>query len=186
MGAEFEDLTGALKKAAQALREADLPFIVAGGLASYARGGPPTEHDVDLALRPADAERALTVLEKSGMRGERPPEEWLFKVFDPSANEAMIDIIFRPVGIDIDDGFFDRADEMEVEAVKMLVMSADDLLTTKLLALSEHHVDYDSVLEIGRILREQIDWEDVRRRTEHSPYARAYFTLVNELGIVQV
>jgi predicted nucleotidyltransferase len=183
MSAVFEDLTAALKKAAKALRDADVPFLVAGGLASYARGGPPTEHDVDLAVKPADAERALAVLEKAGMRGERPPEEWLFKVYDEEANDAMIDIIFRPVDLDIDDGFFERADEMEVEAVKMAVMSADDILTTKLLALSEHHVDYDSVLEAARSLREQIDFESVRERTTSSPYAKAFFTLVEELGI---
>lgn len=181
MGAAFDDLAAALKKVAHALREGGVEFIVAGGLASYARGGPPTEHDVDIAVRPDDAERALGILEKAGMRGERPPEEWLFKVYDD--NDAMIDIIFRPVGIDIDDGFFERADEMEVEAVKMAVMSADDILTTKLLALSEHHSDYESVLEVSRSLREQIDFAAVRRRTEASPFAKAFFTLADELGI---
>jgi len=35
----------------------------------------------------------------------------------------------------------------------------------------------------GRALREQIDWEDVRARTAKSPYARAFFCLVEELGI---
>ena len=183
MGAEFADLTAALKKAARALREAEVPFIVAGGIASYARGGPPTEHDVDLAVKPADADRALAVLEKAGMRSERPPEEWLYKVYDQECGDAMIDIIFRPVGMDVDDGFFDRADEMEVEAVSMAVMSADDILTTKLLALSEHHVDFDSVMEVARSLREQIDFDSVRSRTESSPFAKAFFTLVDELGI---
>jgi hypothetical protein len=32
-------------------------------------------------------------------------------------------------------------------------------------------------------LREQIDWDELRRRTEHSPFAKAFFTLVEELGI---
>ena len=31
----------------------------------------------------------------------------------------------------------------------------------------------------------QVDWDDVRRRTEGSPYARAFFTLVEELGVVE-
>jgi hypothetical protein len=34
-------------------------------------------------------------------------------------------------------------------------------------------------------LREQIDWEEVRRRTASSPFARAFFTLVEELEIVR-
>jgi hypothetical protein len=66
----------------------------------------------------------------------------------------------------------------------MLVMRVDDLLTSKLLALTEHHLDYGPVLEIARALREQIDWAELRRRTGHSPFARAFFVLACELGLV--
>jgi len=38
-------------------------------------------------------------------------------------------------------------------------------------------------LEISRALREQVDWNEVRRRTEHSPFARAFLNLVVDLGI---
>ena len=41
------------------------------------------------------------------------------------------------------------------------------------------------MLKIARTLREQIDWEDVRERTAESPFARAFFTLVEGLGIVE-
>jgi hypothetical protein len=54
---------------------------------------------------------------------------------------------------------------------------------TKLLAMKEHEVDYESVLEIARAVREQIDWYEVRARTEHSPYAKAFMTLVDELEL---
>ena len=50
--------------------------------------------------------------------------------------------------------------------------------------MGEHQLDYDAVLEIARTTREQIDWEAVRRRTADSPYAQAFFTLVEELGVV--
>ena len=66
----------------------------------------------------------------------------------------------------------------------MLVMPVDDLLVSKLLSLTEHHLDFGRALEISRALREQIDWSDVRRRTEHSPFARAFLKLVVDLGIV--
>jgi hypothetical protein len=33
-------------------------------------------------------------------------------------------------------------------------------------------------------VREQVDWTQVRARTEGSPYAKAFFTLVKELGII--
>jgi len=41
------------------------------------------------------------------------------------------------------------------------------------------------VLELARSLREQIDWDAVRARTAESPFAKAFFTLVEELGIVE-
>ena len=36
-------------------------------------------------------------------------------------------------------------------------------------------------LEVGRALREQIDWDAVCERTSQSPYARAFFCLAHEL-----
>jgi hypothetical protein len=67
----------------------------------------------------------------------------------------------------------------------MRVLTATDILAAKLLALKEHEVDYESVLEVARALREQLDWDDIRRRTGHSPYAKAFFTLVEELGVLE-
>ena len=63
-----------LKKAAAALREAQVPFFLAGGLASWARGGPPLEHDVDFMIMEQDVERAADALAAAGFRIERPPE----------------------------------------------------------------------------------------------------------------
>jgi hypothetical protein len=57
------------------------------------------------------------------------------------------------------------------------------VLVAKLLALREHQVDYDQVLELARTVREQIDWDEVRERTSDSPFAKAFFTLVDELGV---
>ena len=66
----------------------------------------------------------------------------------------------------------------------MRVASLEDILVTKLLALNEQKLDYGAVVEISRSLREQIDWDHVRSRTDESPYAKAFFTLVEELGIL--
>lgn len=67
----------------------------------------------------------------------------------------------------------------------MLVMSPEDILVTKLLALDEHDLDYERHLEFARSLRERVDWDEVRRRTEDSPYSKAFFTLLEELGILE-
>ncbi|HUQ22355.1 MAG TPA: nucleotidyltransferase [Gaiellaceae bacterium] len=178
----FPELIEAMKQAAAALRDADVPYILGGGLAAWARGGPPTEHDVDFFVREEDAARALDALEAAGMKPERPPEGWLTKAW---AGETLIDLIFHPAGGPIDDGYFERAEEMEVASQRMPVAALADVLTTKLLALTEQEPDFSPVLELARSLREQIDWELVRERTAESPFARAFFTLVEELGVVE-
>jgi hypothetical protein len=178
---QFEALLATMKRAGGALNEADIPFVLGGGLACWARGAPRTEHDVDFLVRPSDAERAQQALAAAGMRTETPPEGWLLKAYD---GEVLVDLIFEPQGGPIDDGIFERADELEVHAMRMQVAAVEDVLVQKLLALKEQEPDFSSVLELARALREQVDWDDVRRRTEGSPFAKAYFTLLDELEIV--
>jgi len=179
---EFEQLLDAMKRAAGVLNEAGIPFVLGGGLACWARGAPKTEHDVDFLLRPGDVERARDALAAAGMRTEKPPEGWLLKAYD---GDVLIDLIFDPQGGPIDDAVFDRAEEMEVYATRLQVSALEDVLVQKLLALREQQPDYSSVLELARSLREQVDWDDVRERTESSPFGKAFFTLLDELEIVQ-
>ena len=176
----FSHMEASLKKAAAGLREAGIPFLLGGSLASWARGGPETTHDLDFMIKPEDAERALEVLEALGMKSERPPEEWLLKAWD---DDVLIDLIFGPSGIEMTDEVIERGETLNVLSMEMKVMSLEDVLTTKLEALREHELDYSGVLQIARALREQIDWRVVRDRTEGSPFAKAFFVLVEELGI---
>ena len=170
-----------MKKAAAALRDADVPFVLGGGLAAWARGGPSSEHDVDFLVKPEDAERAVGALEGVGMRIERPPEGWLLKAFD---REVMVDVIYDPSSGPVTDEVIERGEEREVLSTRMRVMALEDILVTKLLALDETHLDLGGTLEMARSVREQVDWDEVRERTKASPYAKAFFALVEELGVV--
>jgi len=185
VASEDDQLNGmvpTLKRSAAALRDSGIPFLVAGGVASWVRGGPATDHDLDFLVKPEDAEKALSVLTELGLRPERPPEEWLYKAYD---GDVMVDLIFRPAGLEMSDEVIGRGEELEVEAMTMRVMRPEDLLVTKLHAMTEHSINYRSCLEIARALREQIDWDDVRSRTEGSAFAAAFFTLLDELEIAQ-
>ena len=96
----FSELEQTLKKAGAALRDAGIEFLLGGSLASWARGGPVTRHDLDLVIRPDDRERAAAALQAVGMRIEDPPEEWLVKAWD---GDILVDLIFHPKGIAVDD-----------------------------------------------------------------------------------
>jgi predicted nucleotidyltransferase len=179
---KMDELLHAMKHGAAVLRDHDIDFALAGGMAVYARGGPESGHDVDFIIKPEDADKALEALAEDGWRCERPPEGWLVKVYDE--RDAMIDLIYAPNHVPVDDEMLERATELEVYAIEMKVMSVTDVLATKLLALKEHEVDYESVLEVARACREQIDWDVLRERTAGSPYAAAFFTLAEELGLM--
>jgi hypothetical protein len=179
----FDELIEAMKAGAGILQDAEIPFILGGGLAAWARGGPKTEHDVDFLILPEDAESALAAFEAAGWKTERPPEGWLYKAWHE--NGGLVDLIFNPSGGQITDEIMENAPVLEVMALRIRVFSLEEVLTSKLLAITEQTPDFAAVLELARALREQIDWGTVRRRTEASPFAKAFFTLVEELGIVE-
>jgi hypothetical protein len=177
----FADLEATLKKSAAALREAGVPFLLGGSLASWARGGPETRHDLDLMIKREDVDRALQALVDAGMRAEDPPEEWLVKAWD---GDVLVDLIFWPKGLPIDDDVIARGEEMAVLSMSMRVMAMEDVLITKLMAISEHHLRFEGLIAIARALREQIDWAHVRAATADSPFARAFFVMIEGLGIL--
>jgi hypothetical protein len=176
---EFEAIQATLKRTVAALREAGVDFVLGGSLASWARGGPESHHDRDLILTPQEAERALAVLAEAGMRPERPVEGWLYKAWD---GEVLIDLIFSPSGLDVNE-VIARGQELPVLGMTLRTMALEDVLATKLLALSEHRIEYTGPLQTARALREQIDWRKLREQTRGSPYADAFFVLLDGLGV---
>lgn len=178
---ETAAITATLKRASAALRDADVPFALAGSVAAWARGGPAPCNDLDLAVPRAHAERALEALAAAGMQPERPPEGWLLKACDDG---VMVDLIWDFEGLEDTETVLARAETLSVQAVRMQVMAIDDVLVSKLCAHDEHSLDFGPTLAIARALREQVDWASVRARTAPSPYARGFFALLEALGIV--
>jgi hypothetical protein len=128
-----------------------------------------------------DLERALQALSEAGMRIDDPPEEWLVKAWD---GDVLIDLIFAPKGLPIDDEVIARGDEMSVLSMQMRVMAIEDVLITKLMAITEHQLRFEGPLAIARALREQVDWAHVRAATASSPFARAFFVMLEGLEIL--
>ena len=177
----FADIERTLKRSAAALEGAGVPFLLGGSLASWARGGPETRHDLDLMIKPEDVGRAGEALAAAGLRLEEPPEQWLVKAWD---GEVLVDLIFAPSGLEMTDAVIARGEVLAVLSMDIRVMALEDVMTTKLMALTEHALRYEGLLRVARALREQIDWEQVRAATRASPFARAFFVLAEGLGVV--
>ena len=176
----FNALIDTMKVAVAVLRDAGVQFMLGGSMAAWARGGPEPDNDLDLMVNPEHAQAALEALEAAGMRTELPPEEWLYKAWH---GQVMIDLIFRPTGLELTDEVFARGERIPVMAIETPVMGLEDVLVTMLYALDEHALDYSRLIPIARALREQIDWPQLRARAAGSPYAKAFVTMVEGLGI---
>jgi hypothetical protein len=178
--ADPDALRQAMKKVAVTLKRTDIPFALAGGYAAYARGGPESDHDVDFYLTREDVESAEKVLGDAGLRVEHPPEDWLVKVYD---GDAMVDLIFAPTGYEVTREKLERATEVEVDAVAMPVLPATDVIGSMLLAMKESYCDFQGLFPIARMLREQVDWEQLDTDTAHNPFAQAFLWLCGELQL---
>ena len=177
----FGPILATLRKVVAILRDAEIPYLVGGSLAAWARGGPEVTNDLDLMVRRADAERALQRLVDAGMRPERPPEEWLLKAWD---GDVLVDLIFETVEGEVTDEVLAAGEEMTVTSVAMNVLRLEDMFALRLQTLNEHYLDYAALLKMARALREQVDWDAVRARVRHTPYGRAFFTMLEGLGVV--
>jgi Uncharacterised nucleotidyltransferase len=176
-----EGLATTLKRVAAALKQSGIPFALGGSFAVYAHGGHSSDHDVDFLIREQDKERALEELAAVGFEVAEPPEDWLVKVYD---EDRMVDLIFRPVESPVTDETLADTEMLSVEAITMPVASATQLMIHKLLSYTQHHCDFATGLPVARSLREQIDWERVRRETIESPYAEAFLVLLDRLDVV--
>ncbi|RSM54059.1 hypothetical protein DMB66_37585 [Actinoplanes sp. ATCC 53533] len=176
-----EGLVNTLKRVASVLKQAEVPFALGGSFAVYAHGGHSSDHDVDFLIREQDKARALEELAAVGFEVVQPPEDWLVKVFDDG---RMVDLIYRPVESPVTDATLRDTVMRPVEAINMPVLSATQLMVHKLLSYTQHYCDFATGLPVARSLREQIDWDRVRRETAKSPYAEAFLVLLDRLDVV--
>lgn len=178
------ELREALKRVAVALKRSGIPFALIGGYAVWARGGPEPEHDVDFMVADDDAPAAAEWLASEGFQVVQPPEDWLFKVFDGDGEDApMVDLIFRLNGTTVEGPILERAQVVDVLSVHMPVLSATDLVASKMQALHEHSCDVGKVLPSARALREQVDWPTLREQVAGNPFAEACLFLLDRLDV---
>jgi putative nucleotidyltransferase-like protein len=175
-------LRNTLKVAASALKQHGPDFALGGGYALWARGAPEPEHDVDFVVAEDNADQAAATLHEAGFEVERTPEDWLFKAH---SDGVFVDVLHRLNGTPVGPEVLSATDELEVIGLRMPVLRPTDVITTKLQSMSEHYCDFAALLPTVRAVREQLDWESIRRDTADSDFAAAFLFLTDRLGISQ-
>ena len=175
------DLRDALKHAASALKAHGPEFALAGSYALWVYGGPEPVHDVDFVVAEEDTEAAALTLEKAGFRIERTPEDWLFKAC--VEEHFVIDVLHQLNGKPMTADDIASAEELDVLAIRMRVLSPTHVMTEKLNSLNEHNCNFAALLPAVRAVREQVEWEKLRADIAENDFAVAFLVLTDRLGI---
>jgi hypothetical protein len=152
------------RRTIETLREAEIPFMVAGAYAFGVYTGI-TRHtkDLDFFLRPSDLDRALEHFRSDGFETERTFPHWLAKV---KCGEDCLDLIYRAGNgrCEIDDSWFERAREDEVLGCRALLCSPEDMLWMKSYIMERERFDGADVIHLIQSCAERLDWGHLVRR----------------------
>jgi predicted nucleotidyltransferase len=188
---EGERFNRTLFSALDAIEASHISYALIGGVAASGLGRPRSTHDIDIFVRPEDAESTLTALTGAGFETERTDDRWLFKGF---RDNHMVDIIFKSWGdIYFDDEMEEHIHYVNFHGRRVRVVNPVDLIIIKCAVHSEsgpHHW-HDALALLSHA---KIDWAYLLRRSHKAPrrllalliYAQSNDILIPNLVIVQL
>lgn len=156
-----------LPRAVTVMRESGIPHCFIGGLAATVHGRPRHTKDLDVFVRPEDANRALEAFAADGWATERSNPQWIFK----AATEGfLVDLIF----MSSDGTVFDPEMERHVRlhdhlGVQIPLAPAEDVIVMKVWAFREdtpqQWFDCLAMIDTGKI-----DWGYLVDRVRAKPH----------------
>ena len=163
LAARFDRVLG---QTVEALEESGLRYAFIGGIASGGLGRPRSTHDIDVFVRPEEAELALRALAKKGFRTEKTDPNWLYKGFKEN---ILVDVIFKSKGeIYLDTEMYQRMITAEFHGKQLRLVAPEDLIIIKAAAHSEltpgHWHDALALLSHATL-----DWDYLIRRARRAP-----------------
>ena len=149
----------------EALERSDVPYAFIGGVASATFGRPRWTHDVDLFVRPDQAEPALDALDAAGFVTQKTDHFWLYKGLKEG---VLVDVIFRSTGdMYFDEEMLDRSVVRDFKGHKLRVISPEDLIVIKAVVHDEKTPRhwYDA---LGIIAQADLDWDYLVHRARRA------------------
>jgi predicted nucleotidyltransferase len=160
---ESERLLAILDDAVDALRGADITFLLMGGLATSVLGRGRGVTDIDLFVRDRDVGSVLSVLEQAGFDTMIASPNWLAKGFKGG---VLVDVISRSThDITLTDDILEHAIEADVHGRRILCVAPEDLIVMKAVATTEDTARYwfDA---LSLLSRPDLDWDYFARRAK--------------------
>jgi hypothetical protein len=141
-----------------ALQAAELPFLVGGAYAFTRHTGIERRtKDLDLFVRPEDAERTLAILEETGCETELTFTHWLGKA---RRNGDFIDIIFSSGNglATVDDRWFAHSLPDEVLGRPVRLCPVEEMLWSKLYVMERERFDGADAMHLLLHNLDRLDW----------------------------
>lgn len=175
-----EHPTAAYATALAALRAARVPHVVGGGLAIQHYGRRRSTKDLDLFIRPQDAEAALNALVAAGFTTMDTDAPWLRKAV---REDAHIDLIVVSMGlIYLKDEEIDRSLPVEIGGVPTRIFLPEDMLLRKIYVLRDEGPDWHDAFSILESEGAKLNWTMLERE-ELDPRPLAGFLLVADAHV---
>jgi predicted nucleotidyltransferase len=160
------NIINTLFAAIEAIETKGIPYALIGGIAAKELGRPRVTHDIDIFVKPDDAENILEILKQNGFETEKRDPFWLYKAW---RDEVLVDVIFRSCG----DIYFEEEVRNHVRRIPydgkfINAISPEDFIVIKAAAHQEdnphHWHDALAVLTQGNI-----DWNYLFKRSRYCP-----------------
>jgi predicted nucleotidyltransferase len=147
------------------LERAGVPYVVGGGIAVAAYGRKRATKDIDLYVKPEDTKRALDTLQDAGFE-INPMEDvkWLAKGYKGG---IPVDFILENIGgVVATDETIERGRHMCVSGCRMFIMSPEDLVFRKVLAMRCMRDDWYDCIAVLSNTYQTFDWNYFLRLVE--------------------
>jgi predicted nucleotidyltransferase len=160
------EINSTLFAAIAIIEEKNIPYALFGGMAGKELGRPRMTHDIDIFIRPDDADTILELLKSKGFETEKRDPLWLYKAWK---DEVLVDLIFRSCGdIYFEEEVRSHVRRIPYEGKYINTIGPEDFIVIKCAAHREdnphHWYDALSVLKQGKI-----DWDYLIKRARYCP-----------------
>lgn len=152
------------RRSMQVLQNANIPFLIAGaGAVRFYTGVSRQTKDFDLHLRPHHIDGALDAFAHAGYKTEKTFPHWLAKA---KRGRNCVDLIFRAGNglCEVDDSWFERAQDEDVLGVTVKLSAPEDMLWMKAYIMERERYDGADVAHILESCAETLDWPHLLRR----------------------
>ncbi|MDQ3878258.1 MAG: nucleotidyltransferase family protein [Actinomycetota bacterium] len=164
--AQFERLKETLAEAIGIVDDEGVPYAVAGSLACITWGRPTALGDIDIVVRPQDAQRTLKAFEKADYKCEVEDPQWLYKA---KKGRITVDLIFEmEKSLYLDEAMAEHVRAEEVIGVQLKLMSPEDFLVSQAISFKEDTPEY-WYNALGVLSKTDIDWDYLVQRSSRGP-----------------